>query len=224
MTNQKLYVQFGAGNEAIPGWVSFDSSPTLVIQKIPVVGRVLRPMLNCVFDGGVRYGDIVRGLPLRENSVDGLFSSHVIEHLSYLDCSTALKNSFTYLKPRGLFRIIIPDLEWYVRRYLAAKEHADSMNAADAAPEFMKGTCLGLRGTRRDIWNRLYLAFSNSDHRWMWDYAGLSNALAEHGFVDVKRFDQGNCEDGMFLRPERDHQFGAGDSRYGLSVECRKPS
>lgn len=98
MTDNKLYVQFGAGNEAIPGWLNFDSSPTLVIQKIPLLGRLLRSKLNCIFDDDVRYGDIVKGLPIRDNSVDGLFCSHVLEHLSYAGFHTALDNSYRYLK------------------------------------------------------------------------------------------------------------------------------
>lgn len=223
MADQKLYVQFGAGNEAIPGWVSFDSSPTLVIQKIPVLGRLLRPKLNCVFDDDIKYGDIVKGLPLTDNNVDGLFCSHVLEHLSYSDFSTALKNCFRYLKG-GVFRIIVPDLEWYIRRYVTSKQGSDSTSVAKASIEFMKGTCLGLEESRLTIRRRLVDAFRGSGHRWMWDYDALSTALADHGFVDIKRFKQGECEDEMFLKPERDHQFGEKESPYGLAIECRKPA
>lgn len=101
MSDQRLYVQYGAGNESVEGWISFDASPTLRIQKLPILGRLLRSRLNCVFDGDIRYGDIVKGLPLRPESVDGLFCSHVLEHLSHADCSTALKNSYAYLKRGG---------------------------------------------------------------------------------------------------------------------------
>jgi hypothetical protein len=41
----KLYVQYGAGNEAVQGWLNFDASPTLRIQKMPLIGRLLRSRL-----------------------------------------------------------------------------------------------------------------------------------------------------------------------------------
>ena len=52
--SKKLYVQFGSGNKAVPGWLSFDSSPTLIIQKIPVLGYLLRPKLNVIFDDDIK--------------------------------------------------------------------------------------------------------------------------------------------------------------------------
>jgi len=41
--------------------------------------------------------------------------------------------------------------------------------------------------------------------------------------TDIERFQQGMCEDEMFLRPERNHQFGNQETPYGLAIECRKP-
>ncbi|MBU4153154.1 MAG: hypothetical protein KKD63_09755 [Proteobacteria bacterium] len=57
----------------------------------------------------------------------------------------------------------------------------------------------------------------------MWDESGLTLALADHGFVEIKSFQQGVCEDEMFLRPERNHQFGNPETPEGLAIECRKP-
>jgi len=220
----KLYVQFGAGNQSVPGWVSFDASPTLVIQNIPILGQLLRPKLNCIFDKEIKYGDIVKGLPIADESVDGLFCSHVLEHLSYSDVNIALQNSFRYLKPGSIFRIIVPDLEWYIKSYLLSKESSDPIQMAKASIEFVNGTGLGLKESRLTIRRRLIDAFRGSGHRWMWDYDSLSSALADYGFVDIRRFAQGHSEDEMFLRPERDHQFGNKQNPYGLAVECRKPA
>jgi len=224
--SNKLYIQFGSGTEAVIGWVSFDASPTLAIQKLPILGRLLRPKLNCIFDEEIRYGDIVKGLPISSESVDGLFCSHVLEHLSYSDFNIALRNSFRYLKPGGVFRIIVPDLEWCIKAYLKSKQSSDPMQVVKASIDFMNenGTNLGLNESRLTIRRRLIDAFRGSGHRWMWDYDSLSSALANQGFVDIKRFSQGHSEDEMFLRPERDHQFGNKQDPYGLAIECRKPA
>jgi len=114
----KLYVQYGAGNEAVKGWLNFDASPTLRIQKIPILGRLLQSRLNCIFDDEIKYGDIVKGLPIHHNSVDGLFCSHVLEHLTRTDFDVALNNSFNYLKSGGEFRVIVPDLQIFIQEYI----------------------------------------------------------------------------------------------------------
>ena len=39
--NNDLYAQYGAGNEAIAGWLNFDASPRLRLQKLPIIGAFL---------------------------------------------------------------------------------------------------------------------------------------------------------------------------------------
>lgn len=218
----KRYVQYGAGNQAVPGWINFDASPTLRIQKIPLIGRLLRSKLNCIFDDNVLYGDIVKGLPIKPESVDGLFCSHILEHLSHADFSLALDNSFKYLRKGGVFRIIVPDLEYYINRYKASLTSHSHDQRESAAIEFCKGTCFGMEGSRSTLTQRLNDAFANSGHRWMWDFFSLTKALSDHGFINIKKFYSGDCPDEMFLRPERPHQFG--DSEVSvLALECTKP-
>nr|MBI1232821.1 methyltransferase domain-containing protein [Cytophagales bacterium] len=220
----KLYVQYGAGNEAIDGWLNFDASPTLRMQKIPILGRLLRPYLNCVFDTDVKFGDIVSGLPLKPESVDFLFSSHVLEHLSHTDFCSALKHSYTYLKSGGVFRVIVPDLAYYIAEYERAKRSGDTNRVAIAAYNFCKNTGFGIEESRNSVFGRLKQAFSGSDHCWMWDYESLYQALLDHGFVNIMRFTQGASKNEMLLRPERDHQFGDKFGQYGLALECSKPT
>lgn len=225
MMKNKLYVQFGAGKEAIPGWVNFDSPPTLIVQKIPVIGFLLRSKLNCIFDDEIRYGDILRGLPIQDESVDGLFCSHVLEHLTFEDFSKALQNCYRYLKKGGVFRIIVPDIEFYLNRYWLTKNTSESKpeTIQDAANEFLRDSILGEVTSRVTIRRRLYSAFSNSHHRWMWDYSSLSKALSDQGFIEINRFNMGESNDEMFLRPERKHQFGNSANPSGLAVQCKKP-
>ena len=44
------------------------------------------------------------------NTVDGIFLSHVLEHIPPNLALDALKNCFTYLKQDGCLRVIVPDL------------------------------------------------------------------------------------------------------------------
>ena len=218
--SEKLYVQFGAGDEQIDGWLNFDASPTLRLQRLPIIGGLFKR--GCIFDNEIVFGDIVKGLPLKDSTVDGLFASHVLEHLSYDDGITALKNSFAMLKPGGRLRIIVPDLGFYIQKY-SSEGLAATDGSETSGYQFNLKSGLGRLTSRSTIKSRLVSSFGNSSHRWMWDYASLSAELKACGFVDITKFDQGMCDDDMFLAPERDHQFHGQDGAYGLAVECFKP-
>jgi predicted SAM-dependent methyltransferase len=222
----KLYVQFGSGNEAVKGWLNFDASPTLRIQRTPIIGVFFRKKLNCLFDDEIMYGDIIKGLPIDFNSVDGLFCSHILEHLTMADVDTALKNCFNYLKPGCTFRIIVPDLEGYARKYIHSLSGENELSESFfelPAMEFMFKTYLGKVNSRRGLILRIKEALSNSSHQWMWDYLSLKSLLMRHGFVDIEKFNKNECFDEQFLVPERDYQFGNSIDTFALAVQCRKP-
>lgn len=127
-----------------------------------------------------------------------------------------------YLRRGGVFRIIASDLEYYINRYKASLTSHSHDQRESAAIEFCKGTCFGTEGSRATLPQRLNDAFANSGHRWMWDCFSLTKALSNHGFINIKRFQRGDCADEMFLRPGRPHQFGVSEV-YGLALECTKP-
>ena len=74
------YIQYGCGLCAPKEWLNFDVSPTLRIQKTPVLGSLLKPVLNTTFPPNVKYGDIVRGLPVKDESAKAVYCSHTLEH------------------------------------------------------------------------------------------------------------------------------------------------
>src|ERR1700743_1953204 len=108
-----LYVQYGCGFSAGTGWLNFDSSPTLRIERIPVVGSLLSACLSgnaMRFPGDVQYGDICNGLPVANGTARGVYASHILEHSSLDDLRQALDNTYRMLAPGGIFRLIVPDL------------------------------------------------------------------------------------------------------------------
>ena len=65
-----------------------------------------------------------KGLPLPDASVDCIYSSHCIEHFTPHDAEKFLRECVRVLKPSGLLRIAVPDLEEIARAYLAALDAA----------------------------------------------------------------------------------------------------
>src|ERR1700748_3582943 len=65
----------------------------------------------------ILYGDVIKGLPIPAQSADAVYCSHVLEHMTLEEFRTTLRNVFSYLRPGGTFRLVLPDLETLIRAY-----------------------------------------------------------------------------------------------------------
>src|SRR5580700_2992016 len=114
----KSYVQFGCGTSAPEGWDNFDAGPVFWLQKYLFFKPVFRRKGYPIYPvKAIKFADVVAGLPVRPRSADGVYCSHVLEHLTLDEFRAAIRNVFTYLQPGGIFRMVVPDLEFLVRRY-----------------------------------------------------------------------------------------------------------
>lgn len=209
----KTYVQYGCGLSAPEEWTNFDVSPTLRIQKTLLIGNILKSNLNTTFPTNVLYGDIIKGLPVADNSCDGLYCSHILEHLSLKDFRRALFNSFEVLKKGGIFRCLVPDLEFAARAYIKDFEQGDHL----ASLNFMNNTLLGIQERPRGIKGFLVSFFGNSRHFWMWDYKSLSEELKNVGFTEIRVCKFNDSEDEMFKYVEDIGRF-----ENAVAIDCRK--
>jgi len=197
-----LYVQYGCGHSAGEGWLNFDSSPTLLWEKLPILGRWSPNGAH--FPPSVRFGNIVRGLPLPAGSCRGVYASHVLEHLTLSDFRRALRNTLWLLEPGGVFRLVVPDLEVYARRYV---EDGDGLRFVRDMNLGRVGVGGGGENAAKALITRLRGILGTSPHLWMWDYRGLSRELEEAGFTGIRRCEFGDAEDGMFARVEEASRF-----------------
>ena len=97
-TNGPLQLHLGCGASRTPGWVDVD-----------MTGGDLRLHL------GWR-------LPFDECTVSAVFSAHTFEHLDYhTTAPRLLAEIHRVLRPGGLLRLAVPDLEAYARAYTTGK-------------------------------------------------------------------------------------------------------
>lgn len=209
----KRYVQYGCGLSAPEQWINYDASPTLQIQKAPLIGGLLKSNLNTEFPSNVVYGDIIKGLPEEVNSVDGLYCSHTLEHLSLADMRRSLANSFAVLKKGGIFRCVVPDLEYAAREYIRRLDAGDE----SASMFFMENTLLGVENRPRGAKGLVGSYFGNSHHLWMWDRKSLAKELRNAGFIEVRECKFNDSEDEMFK-----HVENAGRFEQAVALECKK--
>jgi hypothetical protein len=138
-----MYVQYGCGLCAPLGWRNFDSSLTLRLQRLPLVGAALTSR-EVVFPGNVEFGDVIKGLPVRAGECQGVYCEHVLEHLALNDLRKALRETYRILAGGGIFRLVVPDLEREARTYLDDESSA-------AAIGFMRATLFGKEDRTRSI-------------------------------------------------------------------------
>jgi predicted SAM-dependent methyltransferase len=204
MDTNKLYVHYGCGQCAPKEWHNFDVSPTLRIQNTPVLGWLLRKSLGQVFDKNVRYGDVTKGLPgVKDNTADGVYCSHVLEHMSLEDFRKALTNSYKMLKPGGRFRLIMPDLKVLVDDYIADKANGDP----EASVRFIKRTLMGMETRPMDLKTISKVAYGYLDHLWLWDKESTINELRKVGFTNIREIEFNDSEDPMFKLVENKKRF-----------------
>jgi SAM-dependent methyltransferase len=213
-----LYVQYGCGFSAPPRWTNFDSSPTLLAERLPIVGQFVKKNEHR-FPANVKYGNIVKGLPVTDSSVKGAYASHVLEHLTRREFEIALRNTYRILAPGGVFRLILPDLTARCEHYLNLLAKGDT----HANDWFMRETYLGLEERPRSPRDKLGRVYGGAMHLWMWDYGAVERALAAAGFQSIRRCKMGDSELDAFKDVESLDRFV--DPATGiveLAVEARK--
>jgi SAM-dependent methyltransferase len=204
------YVQYGCGPSGPKSWRNFDASPTLRFERIPLLGK-LYIKNNTRFGSNIECGDIVKGLPFPPNTVNGVYASHVLEHLGLHDFRIALRNTHKILRPNGIFRLVVPDLKLHAENYARSEDPL-------AAVMFMKNTSLGINKKPRTLFSFLKFWLGNSSHLSMWDFNSLKHELLTAGFSNIRRCLCGDSEDRMFDEVDDLKRFI--DS---VGIECRKP-
>ena len=205
----KQHVQYGCGWCAPVGWSNFDASPTLRFERLPILGR-LYTKNQARFPENVKYGDIVAGLPVPDNSCQVVYCSHILEHLALDDFRLALKNTYKILAYGGVFRFAMPDLEFIINNYMSDPTH-------NAAINLMRSTFLGKEKRSRGLQGLIYLWLNNSQHLWMWDYKSIQFELQQAGFTNIRRASFGDSSLAVFQEVEFLERWVD-----CLGVECKK--
>jgi predicted SAM-dependent methyltransferase len=169
-----LGVNVGCGATPVPGWVNLDNSLTVKLARTPLARFMGRgDFASAITRHEVRWADATR-LPLTDKCVDVLYSSHMLEHLSRAKADEFMKEARRVLKPRGILRLVLPDLRMMVDKYLESGD----------ADQFMERTLLSISlDTRKQ---RLSAVMNgNREHQWLYDGASLTKLLARHGFENI---------------------------------------
>jgi SAM-dependent methyltransferase len=148
----KNLVNLGCGTRFHPDWINID-----------LVG----------YGKGVMAHDLSRGIPLPDASCDAVYHSHVLEHVRRDEVAPFLSECRRVLKPGGVLRVVVPDLEAICRLYLDRMERALAGDA-EAAADYE--------------WMMLELYDQTVREKWpspMWNFL-YGQPLKNRGFVEQR--------------------------------------
>ncbi len=206
-TGKQFKVNLGCGLSVAPGWINIDGSLNALVAGLP---RWVHPIAYKLSGANQFYTreyycdtlsnnffvhhNLNYSLPLPEESVDFIYSSHFLEHMEPQNARRLLNECLRALKPGGVIRVGIPDLEYAWELYRQGEKEKMLHDY------FFCGGDTGF-----------------SRHRYAYDFDMLKSLLTEIGFDAVTRvrYQEGTTPDLSFLDNRED---------YTLFVEARRPN
>lgn len=205
------YIQFGCGLCAPASFRNFDAGPAFWLQsRMPFLKRALVRRGFPDYPPNIEYGDVIRGLPVQPGTAAAVYCSHVLEHLTLEELRTTLRNVHSYLMPGGVFRFVLPDLEWLARRYIESSDPA-------AASHFMREAHLGVPSQGSVAKKLMKNVFGRSAHLWMWDEKNMALELGDAGFTGIRRAVMGDNPDPRFAEVEDEGRW-----KNCLGMQCER--
>ncbi|MEJ2378304.1 MAG: glycosyltransferase [Pseudolabrys sp.] len=156
----ELYLNIGCGRHPLPGFLNID-----------------------IETGSDMQHDVTQGLPFDDASVNGVFSEHFFEHISQSQGLEFLRECRRVLKPGGVLRIAMPDLDELVRRYCDADWRGDG-EMFQAGYAWIDNRC-----------EMLNLAMREWGHQWIYNEEELRRAATFAGLRVRGRGDIGQSEE-----------------------------
>lgn len=156
--NEKINVQFGAGSG------KFGEAKQSVLETF----------LNTDIFGKIPV-DINHSLPFPNNSVDLIFSSHLIEHIYQRKADLFFKEALRILKDGGLLIIATPTInKMFDILYRSSKEDINKIYQEH------ENSLLGRKPTPARLINAM--THINYGHKFLFDYETLNDLALKNGF------------------------------------------
>ena len=123
------------------------------------------------------YLDLLKPFPFPNNSIDKIYSSHVLEHFKTKEIIQILKEVNRVLKPGGLISTCVPNSAIYIDAYSKDKT-------------LDPGTWLGFKPASEQIYSKIdyinYIGHLDGYHKHLFDVANLIQLLENVGFKKAK--------------------------------------
>jgi predicted SAM-dependent methyltransferase len=153
-------LHIGCGKRNLTGWLNSDYFPS---------------------DPNIVHIDATRKYPFANNSLNYIFSEHMIEHVSYEQGASMLRECYRTLKPGGRLRIATPDYTFLHELYASEKSDLQLNYIKWATDNHINGLqhyadIFVINNYVRD-WGHLFI----------YDFAALRSSLETAGFKNIEK-------------------------------------
>jgi predicted SAM-dependent methyltransferase len=198
-TNNPCLLQLGTGSNPYEGWLNTDVADY----------RRRREVI---------YLDARKPFPLPTGSFDAVFSEHMLEHLTYQEGQSCLRESYRVLREGGRLRVATPSARQLTRLYRDDLSDLQRRYMDWSVSVFVDHAEAPLPGF---VVNNM---FYNFGHRFVYDDETLRLALETVGFRDVQQWPVGESDEPALRNLERHMRSAAEFNAYEtLILEARKP-
>ncbi|RKX93557.1 MAG: hypothetical protein DRP84_08275 [Spirochaetes bacterium] len=205
---EPIKLNLGCGLNAPSGWVNIDASFTARLSKFKTLYNVICKIgrvKTVPWPKNIKILDVRKGLPFPDSAVEAIFSSHMLEHMTYEDANFVIKECYRCLCKGGVIRIIVPDL------YQITKKYIDSVLTNPSglhSHNFLKDLNI-FKPIYKGIHKVIYEIFSHSRHLYMYDEWSLRELLEKYGFKEIEKmpYGQSRIQDIKLVEDKNRHKM-----------------
>lgn len=175
-----MKLNLGCGFQVVDSWVNVDCALGARLSKVPLFRSINRKMrfFNHDWEDSIFVHDLRKRFPWKDSTIDVIYTSHFLEHLSRSQGRHFLAECYRVLKPGAIIRVVVPDLAAFVGSYLRGTIQAD---------EFVEKLGVLYDIYPNPIKTRL-APFLDYPHKCMYDKNNLIMLMSELGFAaEVRR-------------------------------------
>lgn len=231
VASTKLHL--GCGLMAPQTWLNVDGSRNAWLAQRPLLRSVARTFGlvpkyadQVPWPKNVTIHDVRKPLPWANGTFTAVYASHVLEHLYLGEAQRLLKECYRVLKPGGVVRMVVPDLEACASDYLHNKPVPPAV--INYANLNTPGDLFNQRVLFHDIeppggnpvTKYYHLKNNFHQHKWMYDARSLCARFAEAGFKECERRTYAQSRIEGITEVERQDRVDGGN----LAVEGVKPA
>lgn len=181
-----MKLHLGCGENVVDGWTNVDNSLGARLAKIPLVGMLTQRtgIFQTQWDRRIFLHDLTTRFPWKDGSADAVYCSHTLEHFSRQDGAFFLEECFRVLRPGGVIRTIVPDLQTII---------ADYSEGGLQAENFLEALCVLPEEAVQSSLKKKLAPFIQFPHKCMYDSPALLRVMTDLGYRAESRaaFDSG---------------------------------
>jgi len=244
----EIMLNLACGTITSPDWNNLDFSLYAKLRKHSIIVKILyligilsqqRYETLIKIDKDIICWDLRKGIPFNDNVFDCIYCAQFIEHLDREKLPFFLNECYRVLHKGGIIRIVTPNLEYGVSKYLnIIKKIKNDFNnnffwqqydsvMDEIFEQMVRKESFGT--SKQNLLVKIIERIFKGDaiksgeiHRWLYDYFSLRRILEKIGFKNVKKKKHNESDIPNFSNYSFEESYQDKDEDKNLFIEAVK--